>query len=1101
LKIKFFNNDIFFPISSVVLGLFFFFSYPAIVQGQKIDLKFQRIFEGLTNNRVSAIHQDDRGFIWVGTYSGLHRYDGIDFEVYATNTDSSSINDNYIGSIFEDSKNRLWIGTGNGIALYNRKTDDFRRFKLQSQLSVQKGESNLVNTILEDEQGTIWASSTVSGLFYLDVKSEEFVPFYPEKINRINAIAADKGNILWIATAYNGLLKVNTSNGNTKHFQHEPTNPHSLSSNELKTVTIDRDGNIWAGTTTEGLNKAVKNNSELSFVRYRNEPGNPNSLFNNNIYRLYVDKNGNLWTCNENGGLHLYDKENDAFHRYINDPKNPNSLTHNSVWSIFQDNLSRYWVGTAQSGINLADPHGSKFTHYFKNTFSSESLNNDIVRDFWEDKNENIWVATDGGGLNFFDRKSETFKAFKNDKEIPYSLASDAVISLNEDQEGNLWVGTWDGGLNILKEEQNRKFISFQQWINNFTYPIKHVFDVHFDSNYIWVAAFEEGLYRYDKKSADLKLFSALDKNPNSLSSNQTIRIFEDSRKNLWIGTQFGLNKVLAEDKEKVKFKVYHPSESEAHSIPSSSIRQILEDSKQSIWVATDRGLAKYRPESDDFVTYSENEGLPTGEINSIVEDDKGFLWIGTIKGISKFDPVKEQFANYDKFDGLQGNEFSRYSVLKTKKGELLFGGLNGFNLFHPGQLVSNPYAPPVFLTDLKIFNQSVNIKSPESPLKVHISSADTLMLSYKENVFTFDFVALDYTSPEQVQYAYILEGFEKDWNYVGKQRNATYTNLNPGTYTLRVKAANSDGVWNEAGTSLVLIITPPFWKTAWFIVLCTICAVVCLVGFFKLRLRSIQNQNKLLEKTVEERTTMLKHANVELKKHINERDKLFSIIGHDLRNPFVSIIGYLEILEEDFENDQNKEQLKNIRYLLNVSRNTHNLLENLLQWASKKNKVYEVKAEVIHADKLVEIAVNMVSSQAIYKGINLVKSCPADLLVYADKNMLLTVLRNLISNAIKFSKKGSKIEITVKEESGNVITSVRDYGIGMEKEVLKRLFSKSDVQKPGTLGEFGTGLGLVLCQEMVQKHHGKIWAESIPEEGSTFHFSLAKYELEEVAV
>lgn len=1066
---------------------------------EKPDLKFHRIFEGLINNRISTIFQDHQEFIWVGTYSGLHKYDGLSFKVYASGSDTTSINDNYIGAIYEDSQNQLWIGTGSGMALYNRNTDDFIRFELQSEAVNQGGENNLVNTILEDKKGKIWVSTTTSGLFFFDRDQQKFLAFQVDQGVSINSMVAAEEDILWLATSGQGLIKLNTATTKTDYHVHHPSDPSSISSNNLKTVVIDQEGNLWAGARSNGLNRMKVEDGKVGFIRYRHELGDPHSLYNNSIYKLQIDRKGNLWTCNENGGLHLYNKTTDSFYRYLHDPKDPNSLSHNSIWNIFQDNQDRYWIGTAQSGINLVDPYATKFAHFSQNPLNPEGLNNDIIRDFLETKNGNIWIATDGGGLNYFDRNKETFRSFKHERLNPNSLGSDAVISLNEDQDGTLWVGTWAGGLNILVDEQKGIFTSFNDWIQNHTYPIQHVFDVHFDEEYIWVAAFDEGLYRYDKKNKELRLFAK--NGSNGISSNQPLRIFEDSNKNLWIGTQSGLNMIRSTDKALGKFKVFQPSDLDTNSIPSNSIRQIFEDSKKNIWIATDRGLSRYQPEKDNFITYSQKHGLPINEINSIVEDDRGFLWVGTIKGIAKFDPSKIVFTNYDKYDGLQGNEFSRYSALKTQKGELLFGGFNGFNLFHPDQLNINPFSPKVYLTDLKLFNQSVHFQDPDSPLQRHIAATDTLHLSYQENVLTFDFIALNYTHSDQTQYAYFLEGFEKEWNYVGTQRNATYTNLNPGRYVFRVKAANSDGIWNNEGTALVLVISPPFWKTIWFIVSVTLLLIGLLFLGYKLRVRAIHQYNRQLEKTVEERTTLLTHANSELKKHINEKDKLLCIIGHDLRNPFFSIIGYMELLEEEFEKAQNSEHLENIRYLLNVSRNTHNLLENLLQWAIKKNKIFEIKAEVINMCELVENAIAMVSSQADYKKITLVKLCSDNMFIHADENMILTVLRNLISNAIKFSDQDSKIEIIVKEESGNIVTSVRDHGIGMDESVLSRLFSKSNTQKPGTMGEIGTGLGLVLCQEIVQKHEGKIWAESSPGEGSTFSFSLNEYEHAEVAV
>jgi ligand-binding sensor domain-containing protein/anti-sigma regulatory factor (Ser/Thr protein kinase) len=1081
-------------------------SLPTIqAQGQKAedkpDLRFQRIFEGLLNNRVSTVFQDHAGFIWVGTYSGLHRYDGLKFHAYTTNALANSIKDNYIGSIYEDSRGQLWIGTGGGVARYNRETDDFTRFSLPSSVVQHGGENNLVNTILEDKKGTLWLSSVGSGLYSFDRAENKFVPYKIGEITAINSLVADKDDMLWIATAGHGLVKLNTATSQTEYYRHDPSDPQSISSNNLKTLALDQQGNLWAGSRSEGLNRMVKGNDGIQFIRYLHDIENPLSLYNNSIYRLYVDPQGNLWTCNENGGLHLYDQEKDGFYRYLHDPKKTNSLSHNSVWNIFQDAQGRYWIGTAQSGLNLADPYASKFSHYFKNPLNPESLNNDIIRDFLETKDGNLWIATDGGGLNYFDRTKGTFKAYKNDPKKSKSLRSDAVISLNQDKEGRLWVGTWAGGLNILLNQQDGTFVRFQDWIKNDTYPIKHVFDVHHDENYIWIAALEEGLYRFDKRTKELRLFQTCEGNADCISSNLPIRIFEDSRKNLWIGTHSGLNMIRSADKESGKFKVYQPSESDPNSIPGNSIRQILEDRHQNIWVATNKGLAKYSHDTDNFITFGQKDGLPIDEVTSVVEDDRGFLWIGTIQGLAKFDPATGSFTHFDKHDGLQGNEFSRYSVLKTSQGELLFGGMNGFNLFHPEHLQINPFGPEVYLADLKLFNQSVNFRLEDSPLQKHISSTDTLTLSYKENVLTFDFMALNYTHPDQSQFAYYLEGFEEDWNYVGPQRNATYTNLNPGTYTFRVKAANSDGIWNETGTSLVLIITPPFWMTAWFLFLSVVLTIGLLILAYKWRVSAIQNQNRQLERTVEERTTLLQHANTELKKHINEKDKLLCIIGHDLRNPFFSIIGYMELLEEEFENTQNSEHLENIQYLLNVSRNTHNLLENLLQWSIKETKIFEVKAEVLDLGQIADTAIKMVSAQADFKKIKLEKYCREEVFTYGDRNMILTVLRNLISNAIKFSAENSRIEILVSTEAGDIVVSVRDYGKGMEKSVLSRLFSRSAEQQTGTWGEIGTGLGLVLCQEIIQKHAGKIWAESSPGDGSTFSFSLNRFVPAEVAV
>lgn len=1061
---------------------------------QKPDLKFERIHEGLISNRISAIYQDSYGFMWIGTYSGLHRYDGIQFHVYTSGSDTTSISDNYIGDIYEDSENNLWFGTISSMVKYNRDTDDFTRFELPNHSQLRSGESALVNSILEDEDQKLWVGGGGEGLYYFDSEKQEFIHFEGFGRYQVNSITAGNNHTIWIATLENGLGEVNTKTGDVRFHKHDPANKNSIVSNAIEVVKMAPDNNLWIGTRGLGLNRMVMENGNPTFYHYQHQAENPNSLGNNDIFTLYVDNSDDLWVGNENGGLHLYNNEDDSFFRFERNLDDPTSISHNSIWSIFQDQEDRYWIGTAHTGINLADPNGSKFAHYFNNPISNNTLNNDIIRNFWESEDGRIWIATDGGGLNVLDRQNNTFKAFQHDPENSASLGSDAVINLNEDNEGNLWVGTWAGGLNILLDEQEGTFTTFNKWINNSEHPIRSVFDVHFDDSSMWIAAFEEGLYRYNKTGETLELFTANPEDPTSLVSSYILRIFEDSKNNLWIGTQEGLNLLKSENKEDVTFNRFLYSAEDPHSIAGRSIRQIFEDSNKEIWFATDRGLSKYVEQEDRFENYYQADGLPANDIRSIIEDDNNHLWIGTIQGISHFNPKEKTFTNYHTRDGLQSNEFSRYSVHKTRNGELLFGGTNGFNLFHPDDLSGNPHPPKVYLTDLKLFNKSVSIKDPTSPLQKHISATDTLTLSHRESVITFDFIALNYTRPENNQYAYMIEGFENEWNYVGTQRHATYTNLDPGEYLFRVKASNNDGVWNEEGTSLRLIITPPFWQTSWFYLFSILFIGSVLISGYRIRVRNIRELNKKLKQIVDERTTELKKTNKELKKHINEKDKLLSIIGHDLRNPFASIIGYMDLLKDEFKKEQNSDHFNYVSQILNVSRSTYNLLENLLQWANSKTGVLEMNPEVIEVNPLVENALNMVNSQASFKNITIEKALQGNAIVYADKNMIQTVLRNLISNAIKFSEENSMVKICVEEKNNSIITSVSDEGVGMSEEDLEIIFSEKNLQRSGTMNETGTGLGLVLCYEFIQKHKGSIWVESTLGKGSTFYFSLDKY-------
>lgn len=1115
-------------------------------------MTFQRIYEGLNSNRVADIYQDHMGYIWVGTYSGLHLYDGLEFYIYTSTTNSKSISDNFVGEIYEDHQNRLWIGTGNGVALYNREKDNFTRFELPTEVQFGSGEGNVVNTIAQDSEGTLWVAGGGDGLYYFDSKLQRFQTF--EKIERltITAMVIDKNDVIWLATTENGLGRIDIETGDIEFFMPDPDDPSSIASSSLTEVIIDADGNLWVGTQRSGLDRVIFDDGNLSFKHYRHEPGSPNSLGNNNIFTMYVDRLDQLWVGNENGGLHLYNKSGDFFYHYDSDPNTPGSLTHNSIWTIFQDHQMRYWIGMAQSGINIADKYNSKFTHYYNNSLSQRSLNNDIIRDIWEDDENNLWIATDGGGLNYYQRDSATFTYYMNDPDDPNSLGSNAVVSLGEDQDGNLWVGTWAGGLNMLRDKESGVFTSFKEMIgiDSEIYPIQSVFDFHFGEEYIWVGAFEEGLIRYDRNSGNIQQFTSALNDTTTLTSNLILQIHEDSSGNIWIGTLEGLNLIKAENKDAQHptFQRLYASDEDSLSIASNSIRHIIEDSNQNIWIATSNGLSKYVEEKGHFKNYYESDGLPVNEIRSIIEDDNGDIWIGTIDGISKFDLTRETFTNFDQSDGLQINEFSRYSVHKSERGELIFGGLAGFNLFHPDNIENNPYEPPVYLTSLKLSNQPVNISDPESPLQKNISLADSLVLPYHENVITFDFVALNYTRPEYNQYAYMMEGFEEEWNYVGTQRNATYTNLDAGEYTFRVKASNNDGIWNEEGTSLKLIITPPFWQTNWFYLLAALFISVSIFGIYRLRVRSIRERNRQLEQQVAERTEELKEKNQDLEHTLEElentKDELVEKahkagmadiatgVLHNVGNVLTSVNTSASLIEETAKqsklegliqanlllrknidnidefiasNPKGKDLLK---YYLKLEDPLKKERVKMLKQSERLNEKIELINEIIAAqqnyagtgihaeqvllDEIIENALSLQAGSIERHNLDIEKDLRASQPVFVQRSKLIHVLVNILKNAkeamvgIKPGEK--KIEIKTWQEGDRVFLSISDTGSGIKDEHLGKIFTQGFTTKKD-----GHGFGLHSSANYLNEMGGSIQVQTNGEEkGATFTISLA---------
>jgi len=1147
------NKDKFISILRIGLVLILFSSLLPITNlsaqtiEQKPDLKFQRIHEGLTGNRVSAILQDHRGFMWIGTPRGLHLYDGIQFKIYTSGLDSTSINHNSIYTIFEDSKNRLWIGTGNGISRYNIDTDDFRRFELPYAID----DDVPVNSILEDENGRLWVSGGGSGLYHFDSKTEQFVPYMDFSDLTVNSMTGGQNDILWLATTESGVIKLNTQDKSTKFFTHEPDNSNSISSNSVEVVRIDQNGNLWAGTQGWGLNRLEYIDAEgvPHFIRYIHKPDTSGSLANNEISTIYIDINQNLWIGNINGGLHLYNETEDSFFHYDSDPQNNYSLTHNSIESIYQDSYGRYWIGTSLSGINMADPMESKFERYYNDPRNPNSLNNNIIRDFYENDDSSIWIATDGGGINLFDRARNRFTSFKHDPEDQNSLRSDAVISLNKDSQGNLWAGTWGGGANILIDEEGGKFTTFNRMFNIHDYPLHHVFDMHFDENYIWLAAFNEGLYRYDVSSGNIQLFNHNSEDPNSLSSNFLLRIFEDSNNNIWIATEVGLNKIKAENRETVTFQRYIHSPEEPNSIANVSVRQIYEDHQQNLWIATEGGLSKYVQEEDHFINFGHSDGLPSDEVNSIIEDDNGYLWIGTLKGISRFDPDDKSFTNFDQSHGLLSDEFSRYAVLKTQSGELLFGGMNGFNLFHPEDLHSNPHPPPVYLTDFRLFNRPVDLTDPESPLQTHIAATDTLVLTYQQNVFSFEFIALNYTRPEFNQYAYIMEGFEEDWNYVGSQRNATYTNLYPGEYTFRVKASNNDGVWNEDGASITLTITPPFWQTTWFYLLSTLFILGVILAVFSLRVRSIREHNKRLELEVSERTEELRQKNKTLQSTLKELEStkdalveqahkagmadIATGVLHNVGNILTSINTSAALIEntareskiygfvkannllrqnidriEEFISDNPKGKslmeyyLKLEEPLTSEQQKVLYQTERLIEKIKLVNEVIaaqqnyagtKLRAEEVSVSDVVEHALTLQSGSIERHGLHIEKDLSANGNILVQRTKLIHVLVNIFKNAKEamFGLPPEKKKITIKtwENKDRVFLSISDNGVGIKAEHLDKIFTQGFTTKRN-----GHGFGLHSSANYLHEMDGSIKVESEGQsKGATFTLSLVK--------
>ncbi|MCP2597399.1 ATP-binding protein, partial [Candidatus Aminicenantes bacterium AC-335-G13] len=851
--------------------------------------------EGLSQNTGNCIIQDHKGFMWFGTEDGLNKYDGYKFTIYRHDPKNpDSISNSYITAMYEDRDGVLWIGTaGGGLNKFDREKEKFIYY-MHDEKNPLSLSNNFVLSIYEDSSGNLWIG-TERGLNKFDRKNEKFIHFLHDKNNpysisdnRIFCIYEDRMGNLWIGTQ-NGLNKFLPDQEKFISYYHDPKNPYSLSNNVVRAIFEDKKGNLWIGTDY-GLNKFDRKNNK--FIHYVNNPENPWSISNDLIRVIYEDRDGNLWIGTYGGGLNLFDRKNEKFYTYLYTPGIPFRFRGSYIFTIYEDDTGLLWIGTYGGGIIKLNKK-IKFLHYSHEPDNPNSLNSNMVFSIYEDRSGILWIGTYGGGLNKFDRKKGKFTHYMHDPKNPYSLSNNNVRCITEDNEGNLWIGTYKG-LNKF-DRKKEKFVIYKVDPNN---------PNSLSSNYIrallvdregnlWIGTYG-GLHKFDKRKKKIIRYKNNPNDPYSISDNRVFSIYEDKDGNLWIGTLKGLNKF---DKEREKFTVYKHDSKNPESLSNNFVLCIYEDRSGILWVGTyGGGLNKFDRKKETFTHYTTDSGLPNNVVYGILEDEEGNLWLSTNNGLSKFNPKTETFRNYDISDGLQGNEFNSGAYFKSKSGEMFFGGINGFNSFYPSEVKNDPYMPEIVITDFRLFNKSLSIGEKFKNhiiLEKSITETKEIILPYNANNFTIEFSALHFVNPHKNQYAYKLEGIDKDWNYVGNRNFATYTNLHPGEYVFKIIASNCDGIWNNKGMSLKLRILPPFWMTWWFRGLLVGLILGLIFSGYWIRTQAIRRRAKLLEKQVEERTIQLRKINEEIKRAYSILQVLISQFpqGVILTNPSGKII------------------------------------------------------------------------------------------------------------------------------------------------------------------------------------------------------------------
>lgn len=1072
--------------------LFNYILFPAILSplftniraAEAPDLRFRNytIHEGLSNNSVYSIAQDEDGFIWFGTDDGLNRFDGCEFVQYhKIMNDSTSLPGDVIFQLLIDRNGMMWIATNQGMARYNRKTDAFVRYKYNSSHSLFQ--TVYARVIHEDRTGNLLVG-TSHGIFRIDEVQICLQPYTFNNANintgfsNVRAIFEDSHSVLWIGSSTDGLFAVNQVNGEVIHYNLALNDETSDLSSGVISIYEDVRKTLWIGTKG-GLFRFERNRGR--FQRVRLNPSAWTSYTRISFYCLFEDQYDNLWLGTEGSGLLLYQNEKDEFIQYVYSPFDQNCINNNYIHSIFLDRQNILWAGTMQNGINFAQLHDLKpFRTMRYMPGNPNSLNSNVISAIYEDSNGHLYVGTDGGGLNIYDKNKDQFKYYMHDPLNNHSIGSNAVLAICEDSDHDIWIGGYNCGLSLYNEADG----SFQNYKHDLRNPQSisnnDVRCIHEDIRHqLWIATNGGGLNLFDKQSRRFSHFRSDANDPsNTLCSDWTLTLMEDVQRNLWIGTYSGLSRL---DLKTLQFTNFYHDENDSASLCNNWIYCLLEDQKKNIWIGTSNGLSLYNRTTHRFTSFYHQDGLPSNTINGILEDQEGNLWLSTNNGICRFNTATYQIKNYDEADGLQGKQFMHGAQFKNTDGELFFGGMYGLTHFKPEAISENDFVPPVRLTGFQLFYEPVSIRSSGSPLPEHISRMDEITLNHNQSVITFNYAALNFISPEKNQYAYYLEGFDRDWHYVGTRREATYTNLNPGKYIFRVKGSNNDGLWNDQDTSIRFTITPPFWKTWLFKI-----ALIFFIGgitltIFKLWISVIDAQRKKLEKEVAERTAELKRSHEDLAQ--------FTYVAfHDLQEPIRTISSYSSLLERELSSKLNDNSREFLYFMKDGALRMQQLIEGLLQFIQVTTAAKPFSA--IDCSQVVRDALSRL--EGIISDTRAKITVDPLPTIQGDASQIETVFLNLLLNGLKYTKPDHRpvLHVSVIKSEQEWIFSIKDNGIGIDPEYQERIFGI--FKRLHTREEYdGIGIGLPISKKIIERHKGRLWVESKPNYGSTFYFSI----------
>ncbi|WP_258105532.1 sensor histidine kinase [Marinoscillum sp. MHG1-6] len=1079
-------------------------------QEKYLSFNYLTADDGLSDNYISFIYRDSKDYVWIGTADqGVNKFNGYQTKVYQPEYNKpGTLSGGSVSCVFEDKNNNVWIGTFNGLNLYVPEKDSFLVYQNIPGDSTSIA-GNWVYDILEDKEGNLWIVLGAGGGLCKWIPEEQkfeqysipdgVIPNYPNRNSLVSAGRDSKG-VFWVLNFGRGIYSFDPR---TKEYKYYNDSTDGLSNHGWKTLLVDEKDKIWVVSFEDGFYSFDTSNKK--FKHYGKLIGLDGSQSKVLTGLIQIDADHILIGADQ-GGISSFNKQNETFENFLCQDCNVQGLNSLGVRYIYIDRENILWVGTTRGGINYSNPKQNKFrTVNHISNLAFDKLRN-IISWLYEDSEGRVWVGTDGGGVDIYDPETGKFDNLHHDPNDPNSLSGNVIRCIAEDKDHNFWIGTWDAGLN----RYNPKTMKFDRY-----YPGPNASDISSNAiwnftidhnNLMWMTSFFGGIDLFDTERGVIKRFRSDTNIPGSLSHNLVWLIKEDNDHNIWVSTSNGVNLYNPNTE---KFRVYH--------FPDDDIRAFYRGRDGSLWAGSvSRGLYEFDMDGTILNNYDVSNGLADNTIHAILEDNSGSLWVSTNNGLSQLDPKTQEINNYYKQDGLQGNLFYELSAEKSRSGEFFFGGYNGFNSFLPDSLRANDFIPPIYFTDFKVFNKSVVPGSSDLILNEHISVAKSVRLTSKHTVFSIEFAGINYTNPQNNDYAYILENFEKEWNYVDNKMNATYTNLDPGEYVFKVKVSNNDGVWNDQPATLKIIVEPAFWQTGIFRVGVIFIFFAGMVGYYYVRFERIKRQRKMLKTLVQERTLELEERKKEIegqaeklqiqnKKLQEQKDKLQQTqlqlvqsekmaslgiltagVAHEINNPLNFIQTGLYSIETILADEKiSSYTLNRVLDHIKLGVNRASAIVKSLNTFSRKDSQEFRKCDI---HNVISNALLLLNHELKYKCEVETHFTEEQFTLMGNDENLHQVFINIIMNALHAIEENGKITISTNIVDHRLVVKVRDNGSGMSKEELNQIFDPFFTTKgPGK----GVGLGLSIVYKIIVEHKGEIEYSSEKNKGTEVKITL----------